>query len=182
MLLPEILSRFQLRLLSTYLKCARLCFYDHYRPKVVEEIASRDSVAACVLAFHSWINGHRLTAPFAGVMASFYTQDPQVKHTCRCDSDLAKCFIYAYLTASAALPKLDLKVLVMPVTPCVGFDVEHVGLSGCSRLCAGNHAWLCGWCLDVECLPTGLCGPCCFTGRMVTGRWLWKYLDLSRKV
>lgn len=43
-------------------KCARLCFYDHYRPKVGgrADSASRDSVAACVLAVHSWINGHRL--------------------------------------------------------------------------------------------------------------------------
>lgn len=43
-------------------KCARFCFYDHYRPKVGgrADSASRDSVAACVLAVHSWINGHRL--------------------------------------------------------------------------------------------------------------------------
>ncbi len=35
--------------------------------------ASRDSVAACVLAVHSWLTAIAwLTAPFAGVMASFY--------------------------------------------------------------------------------------------------------------
>lgn len=82
-LLPEILSRSQLRLLSTYPKCARFCFYDHYRPKVGgrADSASRDSVAACVLAVHSGLTAIAwLTAPFAGVMASFYTQDPQVKH------------------------------------------------------------------------------------------------------
>lgn len=79
--------------------------------------ASRDSVAACVLAVHSWINGHRLAnGSFAGVMASFYTQDPQVKHVVVILIWLNALFMPIW-SASWVLPA-GFKGLVMPVTPC----------------------------------------------------------------
>ncbi len=58
---------------------------------------------------------------------------------------------------------LDLRVLAMHVTH-VGFYVEHVGLPGCSRLCAGI---MLGW--GVVGVWMGMfadwaVGPCCFTG------------------
>ena len=119
MLLPEILSRFQLRLLSTYpeVRSALLLRSLQAEGWGRADSASRDSVAACVLAFHSWINGHRrLTAPFAGVMASFYTRDPQVKHVVVILIWLNALFMPIW-SASWVLPA-GFKGLVMPVTPC----------------------------------------------------------------
>lgn len=52
---------FQLRLLSTYPEVRSVLLLRSLRAEGWGRVdsASRDSVAACVLAVHSWINGHR---------------------------------------------------------------------------------------------------------------------------
>lgn len=97
-----------------------------------------------------------LTAPFAGVMASFYTQDPQVKHVVVILIWLNALFMPIW-SASWVLPA-GFKG-ARDARYAMGFDVEHVELSGCSRLCAGNHAWLgCGWRLDGNVCRLGCAG------------------------
>ncbi len=82
-------------------------------------------------------------------------------------------------SASWVLPA-GFKGLVMPVTPC-GFRCWACGVVGCSRLCAGNHAWLgCGWRLDGMFADWAV-RAVLFYWRMVTGRGYGNTLDPSRK-
>ncbi len=57
----------------------------------------------------------------------------------------------------------------------MGFYVEHVGLPGCSRLRAGNHAALGVVGVWMGMFADWAVRAVLFYWRMVTGRWLWKY-------
>ncbi len=99
------LSRFQLRLLSTYPEVRSVLLYDHYRPKVGgrADSASRDSLrhvfwlSTLGLTAIAW-----LTAPLPGLWHRFTPRIHRLNTSC--DSDLAKCFIYAYLVRLMGAP------------------------------------------------------------------------------
>ncbi len=111
---------------------------------------------------HSWINGHRLAnGSLCRGYGSFYTQDPQVKHVV-----VILIWLMLYLCLFGpphGCYPLDLRVSRCPLRH-VGFYVEHVGLPGCVGYVLGI---MLGWGVVgvwMGSLPTGLCGPCCFTG------------------
>lgn len=142
--------------------------------------ASRDSVAACVLAFHSWINGHRTAN---GSLCRGYGivlhPDPQVKHVVVILIWLNALFMPIW-SASWVLPAgfkgaRDARYAMW---------VSMLSMWGC-RVVVGyvlgimlGWGWLVsGW----ECLPTGLCGPCCFTGEWLLDVGCGNTLDPNRK-
>lgn len=89
-------------------------------------------------------------------MASFYTQDPQVKHVVVILIWLNALFMPIW-SASWVLPA-GFKG-ARDARYAMWVSMLSMGLSGCSRLCAGNHAWLgCGWRLDGNVCRLGCAG------------------------
>lgn len=112
-------------------------------------------------------------------MASFYTQDPQVKHVVVILIWLNALFMPIW-SASWVLPAgfkgaRDARYAMW---------VSMLSMWGC-RVVVGyvlgimlGWGWLVsGW----ECLPTGLCGPCCFTGEWLLDVGCGNTLDPNRK-
>ncbi len=140
-------------------KCARLCFYDHSRPKVG---GRADSASKIQLRHVFWLSTLGLTAiawltaPFAGVMASFYTQDPQVKHVVVILIWLNALFMPIW-SASWVLPAgfkgaRDARYAMW---------VSMLSMWGCrlsSVMCWASCLAGCGWCLDGNVCRLGCAG------------------------
>ncbi len=174
-LLPEILSRSQLRLLSTYPEVRSVLLLRSLQAEGWgrADSASRDSVAACVLAVHSWINGRSPSAmvPLLGygtVLSGFH------RLTRRCDSDWLNALFMPIWSASWVLPagfkgardaRYAMWVSMLSMWGCrvvVGYVLGIMLGWGVVGVWMGMFA---DW--AVRAVP--------FYWRMVTGRWLWKY-------
>ncbi|EZG96064.1 hypothetical protein BY01_23395, partial [Escherichia coli O26:H11 str. 2011C-3506] len=114
-----------------------------------------------------------LTAPFAGVMASFYTQDPQVKHVVVILIWLNALFMPIW-SASWVLPAgfkgaRDARYAMW---------VSMLSMWGCRVVVGYVLGIMLGW--GVVGVWMGMFADWAvravlFYWRMVTGRWLWKY-------
>lgn len=115
----------------------------------------------------------RLTAPFAGVMASFYTRDPQVKHVVVILIWLNALFMPIW-SASWVLPAgfkgaRDARYAMW---------VSMLSMWGCRVVVGYVLGIMLGW--GVVGVWMGMFADWAvravlFYWRMVTGRWLWKY-------
>ncbi len=107
-----------------------------------------------------------LTAPFAGVMASFYTQDPQVKHV-----------VVILIWLNALFMPIWSASWVLPAGFKGARDARYA-MWGCRVVVGYVLGIMLGW--GVVGVWMGMFADWAvravlFYWRMVTGRWLWKY-------